>query len=96
MRIEIARLHGIIDRITEESAEYRKLMDMARTEDAGRFAAIVARIIEMGAAGLCTVRMCAGSSAPQGWISGPHRGPTTPRTCAGSASWRQRCACWMP
>ena len=55
MRIEIARLHGIIDRITEESAEYRKLMDMARTEDAGRFAAIVARIIEMGAAGLCTV-----------------------------------------
>ena len=55
MRIEIARLHGIIDRITEESAEYRKLMDMARTEDAGRFATIVARIIEMGAAGLCTV-----------------------------------------
>ena len=55
MRIEIARLHGIIDRITEESAEYRVLMDMARTEDAGRFAAIVARIIEMGAAGLCTV-----------------------------------------
>ncbi len=54
MRADRIRLHGSIDRITEESAEYRKLMDMARTEDASRFAAIVARIIEMGAAGLCT------------------------------------------
>ncbi len=54
MRADRIRLHGSIDRITEESDEYRKLMDMARTEDAGRFAAIVARIIEMGAAGLCT------------------------------------------
>ncbi len=55
MRADRIRLYDIIDRITEESDEYRKLMDMARTEDASRFAAIVARIIEMGAAGLCTV-----------------------------------------
>ncbi len=54
MRADRIRLYDIIDRITEESDEYRKLMDMARTEDASRFAAIVARIIEMGAAGLCT------------------------------------------
>ena len=54
MRADRIRLHVIIDRITEESAECRMLMDMARTEDAGRFEAIVARIIEMGAAGLCT------------------------------------------
>ena len=54
MRADRIRLYDIIDRITEESAEYRVQMDMARTADASRFAAIVARIIEMGAAGLCT------------------------------------------
>ena len=46
MRAEYVRLHDVVDRITEASAEYRMPMGMARTEGAGRFAAIAARVLE--------------------------------------------------
>ena len=120
MRADRIRLHGIIDRISEESAEYRNLMDMARTEDAARFAEIVARIIEMSAAGLCTaeamrrelgaarmaLRAASGFHNPEdlrrigssihSGLRSDWAGFTTPRTCAGSAGWRLRCAGQSP
>ena len=54
-RAEFARLHGIVDRVTEEQAQYKMQSDMAGTGDAGRFAAIAARILEKGADGLRTL-----------------------------------------
>ena len=55
MRAEYIRLFDIIDRITEELIEYKMRADLARTEDASRFAAIAARILDKGSDTLRTL-----------------------------------------
>lgn len=84
-RAEFARLHGIVDRVTEEQAQYKMQSDMAGTGDAGRFAAIAARILEKGADGLRTLEDVSSKLGAVRLAPKAASGAATRRTLAGSA-----------